>query len=99
MFESAMKILRTLASLKLTFAGMAALLAGVLWSCFNPEQPLALIATPLLLLALNLLAAIVFNPRIRQNSGLLLFHVSLLATALLAALSQLTEFVGLFVLS
>jgi hypothetical protein len=89
-----MSHLRALASLKLTFAGMLALLAGVLWSYFSAEQPVIWIVAPLSLLALNLFAAIVFNPRIRQNGGLLIFHIALLALALLAALSQLTAMQG-----
>lgn len=94
MHKSALKHLPKLSSLKLSFAGMAALLAGVLASYFNQDQPVIWIAVPLLILAVNLLAAIVFNPRVRQNSGLIMFHLCLLTLALLAALGQMTSMQG-----
>ena len=94
MFKSAINVMRSLSSLKLSFAGMAALLSGVLFSYFDQNQSVLWIAIPLLLLAINLLAAMVYNPRIRQNSGLLMFHICLLALALLATLAQLTSMKG-----
>jgi len=68
---------------------MLGLIAGVLISYFNPSQPVLWIALPLLVLSLNLVAAIIMNPRIRQNSGLLMFHICLVALAVLAALGEL----------
>lgn len=94
MFKSAINVMRSLSSLKLSFAGMAALLSGVLFSYFDQNQSVLWIAIPLLLLAINLLAAMIYNPRIRQNSGLLMFHICLLALALLATLAQLTSLKG-----
>ena len=94
MRESAIKPLRSLASLKLTLVGIAVLLAGVLLSYFSEEHSSAYLVLPLALLALNLLAAIVFNPRIRQNSGLLMFHICLLMLAVLTLLSELTSMKG-----
>ncbi len=85
---------RRLASAKLAFAGMSALVLAVLYSYFNQSASLYIIALPLMLLALNLLAAIVFNTRIRGNAGLLLFHIALLAIAVLSALTQLTHMQG-----
>ena len=86
-----MSMLTRLASLKLSLAGMVALIVGVLISYFNPSQPVLWIALPLLLLSLNLVAAIIMNPRIRQNSGLLMFHICLVSLAVLAALGQLNS--------
>lgn len=94
MYQSTVTYLQNLASLKLSFVGMAALLAGVLLSYFDQNKSVLWIALPLLVLAINLLAAIVYNPRIRQNSGLLMFHICLLALAVLAALGQLTSMKG-----
>lgn len=94
MHESTLIALRSLASLKLTLVGIAALIAGVLLSYFHAEQSNLFIVPPLVLLAVNLLAAIVFNPRIRQNTGLLMFHICLLMIAVLTVLSQLTSMKG-----
>ena len=94
MRESTLSPLRALASLKLTLLGIVALLAGVLLAYFSPERNSAPIILPLALLALNLLAAIICNPRIRQNTGLLMFHLCLLMIAVLTLLSQLTSMKG-----
>ena len=94
MFKSAMSYLQNLSSLKISFAGMLALLVGVLLSYFDQDKSVMWIALPLIVLAINLLAAIVFNPRIRQNSGLLMFHICLVALALLAALAQFSSMKG-----
>ena len=94
MHESAINTLQSLASLKLTLAGIAALLGAVLFAYFSARQSSVYIIAPLALLAVNLLAAIVFNPRIRQNSGLLMFHICLLMIAVLTMLSQLTSMKG-----
>ena len=94
MYESAIKLLRSLASLKLTLVGIITLLAGVLLSYFSEDPATGYLVLPLALLATNLLAAIVFNPRIRQNSGLLMFHICLLMLAVLTLLSELTSMKG-----
>ena len=94
MRESAVNSLRALASLKLTLAGIAVLLVAVLLAYFNQPQTAAYIVPAVILLAVNLLAAIIFNARIRQNTGLLMFHICLLLIALLTLLSQLTSMKG-----
>ena len=94
MRESTLNLLRATASLKLTLVGILALLAGVLLSYFDQQQSSLFIVPPLIVLAINLLAAIIFNPRIRQNSGLLMFHICLLLLAMLTVLSQLTSMKG-----
>lgn len=53
-----------------------------------------LIAAPLVLLALNLLAAIAANPLFRRQPALLTSHLALLALVLLVALGQLTRLTG-----
>ena len=94
MFKSAINLLRALSSLKLTLLGIVALLAAVLLSYLSQQQSSVSIIPPLVLLALNLLTAIIFNPRIRQNSGLLMFHICLLMIAVLTLLSHLTSMKG-----
>lgn len=94
MRKSALSLLRSLASLKLTLAGIIALLCGVLLAYFSADQSSIYIVAPLVLLSVNLMAAIMFNPRIRQNSGLLMFHICLLMIAVLTLLSQLTSMKG-----
>jgi hypothetical protein len=58
----------------------------------NPvDTSVWVLVVPLVLLALNLAAAIAINPRINRQPGLLVFHVCLLATVLLAGLGRLTH--------
>jgi cytochrome c biogenesis protein len=52
------------------------------------------VAGPLLVLALNLGAALLVHPRFRRQAGLLCFHVALLAVLVLGALEQLRRFDG-----
>ncbi|MBN4063239.1 cytochrome c biogenesis protein ResB [Cardiobacterium sp. AH-315-I02] len=92
--KSAKKSMQALSSLKLSFAAMVALLSAILFSYFEQSQSVLWLAIPLLVLAVNLLFAMTYNPRIRQNSGLLMFHICLLAMVLLAALGQLTSMKG-----
>ena len=94
MFESAISLLRALASLKLTLLGIVALLGAVLLAYFSQDRSSVWIIFPLMILVVNLLAAIIFNPRIRQNSGLLMFHICLLMVAVLTVLSQLSSMKG-----
>jgi len=85
-------MLRRLASLKFTLVGMVLLAIGATLSYGNPaEVSIWVLIVPLALLALNLAAAIVTNPRINRQPGLLVFHVCLLATVLLAGLGRLTH--------
>jgi cytochrome c biogenesis protein len=58
----------------------------------NPVDVSAwVLIVPLALLALNLAAAIVTNPRINRQPGLLVFHVCLLSTVLLAGVGRLAH--------
>jgi hypothetical protein len=85
-------MLRLLASLKFTLVGMVLLAGGAMFSYGNPvDTPVWVLVVPLALLALNLAAAIVSNPRINRQPGLLVFHICLLATVLLAGLGRLTH--------
>jgi len=84
--------LRRLASLKFTLVGMLLLGAGAAVSYGNPvDVSVWVLIVPLALLALNLSAAIVTNPGINRQPGLLLFHVCLLSTVVLAGVGRLTH--------
>lgn len=82
-----------LSSTRLTLLGMALLGVGAALSYDNPvATPIWVLVMPMLLLAINLLMAILTNPSINQRSGLLLFHIGLLAIVVLAAVGRLTHF-------
>lgn len=84
-------VLRKLASTRLTVFGMILLGVGAALNYDNPvETPVWVLVVPLLLLALNLCAAIVSNPNINRRGGLLVFHIGLLMIVLLAAIGRLT---------
>ena len=87
-----MAILRTIASSKITLVGMLLLGIGATLSYGNPQEtPIWVLIVPMAILAINLTAAIASNPRINQQAGLLLFHVCLLLTVILAAIGRLTH--------
>lgn len=82
-------------SLKLTLFLFFILGAGaVLWHF--TEHPLKnwLITIPLLLLAFNLMTALLTNKIFRIHGWLLLFHVGLLLLLLLIGISQVTKLIG-----
>ena len=87
-----MNSFRKIASLKITLLGMGLLSAGSVMSYGNPEgTSIWVLVAPMILLAINLVAAIATNPRINQQPGLLVFHVCLLLLLLLAAVGRLTH--------
>lgn len=87
-----LQLLRLLASLKLTLAGMLLLGIGAVLSYDNPaDTSVWVLVAPLALLAINLAAAIATNPRINRQPGLLVFHVCLLGIVLLAGVGRLTH--------
>jgi hypothetical protein len=87
-----MKLLRLLASPRLTVAGFAAVAVGVAAAQWLPG-PAGLISLPLALLALNLAAALWLYPRLRRG-GLGVFHGCLLGCLLLVAWGRLTHLDG-----
>lgn len=89
-----MSFLRPLSSLKLTVFGIIALGVGILVTYTRTDASVGWVVLPLLMLALNLLFALFLNPRIRRQSGLMVFHLCLLAIVLLAAWGRLTVFRG-----
>lgn len=89
-----MKMVHYLASLKLTLAGMSGLAAGVLVSYRDEGASVMWLVAPLLLMAVNLLCALMVNPSFRQYPALFIFHVCLLAVVLLSAWGQMTSLEG-----
>lgn len=83
-----------LGSLKLTAVILLLLLAGGVLALEYPKQTTWLMVPPLALFALNLVAAILTYPSIRQQRALLVFHLALLALVLLFAAARLTYLRG-----
>lgn len=82
------------ASLRLTFAAMVALGVVVLLTRVQPLLAAHWIVAPLLALALNLLAALATNRRMRSQPWLAMFHVALLGICVLAGANVLTRMHG-----
>jgi len=87
-------LLKTIASLKLTLAGLAVLIVNSFAISQWPDAALPWLVVPLTVLAVNLLAALLVRHAFRQQAALLLFHVGLLAVLLLVAAGVLTRFDG-----
>ena len=82
-----------LSSTRFALLGMALLAFAAALSYDNPvSTPVWVLVVPLLMLAVNLLFAIIRNPAINRRSGLLLFHVALLGIVVLVAIGRLTHF-------
>src|SRR3569832_1099212 len=85
-------VLRPLASMRLTLVGMLLLAFGAALSYNNPATTSVwVLVVPMSLLAVNLLAAIITNPRINRRGGLLTVHLALLGVVVLAAIGRLTH--------
>ena len=89
------RAVKRLGSVRLAFLGMIALAVGAALSYGNPQDTsIWVLVVPLAVLSVNLAAAIATNPRIYRRKGLLVFHVSLLAVIVGAAVGRLTFFEG-----
>ncbi|VAW49343.1 hypothetical protein MNBD_GAMMA04-1978 [hydrothermal vent metagenome] len=88
-------LIRYSASLKLTLFLFFLFGSGVVaWHFTEHERKDWLITLPLLLLAFNLMAALLTNKIFRLHGWLLLFHVALLLLLLLIGISQVTKLIG-----
>ena len=86
--------LRGLASLRLTL-GLIVVLAAAAIACAADAVPATwALALPLAGLAGNLAAAVATHPTFRRQTALLVFHLALIAVALLAAAGRLTHLRG-----
>ena len=93
--ESAlMHIVKKLASLRLTLAGMILLVVLALIGTRSSAVDVGVTTLPIAVLVLNLLAAIATNRSFRTQTGLLVFHIGLLLVFVLVGVSVLTRFNG-----
>lgn len=88
------RLLILFADTRLTLLGLAmfCVTAGV--GAYRPEGVLPWIAAPLVLLAGNLLAAILVDGRFRRRVPLLGFHLCLLVVVVLGGVGELVRFTG-----
>lgn len=86
--------LRRLGSLRLTLVLIALLGCGVAFAYLQEEARTWPLVVPLVLLALNLLAAVLTNGVFRRQTALLVFHLALVALLLLVAAGRLTYLNG-----
>lgn len=89
-----MRLLESLASLKLTLAALILLVLMVSYVYAAEQSSTVPLSFPLGLLSVNLLAAIATNPMFRRQPPLLVFHLALLALVVLAAAGRLTYLKG-----
>lgn len=89
-----MGFVRKLASLKWTLVGMVALAVLSLVGTRSDAVDVGWTVVPIVLLSLNLVAAILTNRSFRTQSGLLVFHVGLLLVFVLIGLTVMTRFNG-----
>ena len=85
-------VLRTLASLRLTLGGLLFLAAGLVIDQNQWLSGIWAITPPLVLLAVNLAAALLVDPRFRRKPALFAFHLCLLLLAVLAGYGQLARY-------
>ena len=88
------RIIRKLASLRLTLAGMILLVVLALIGTRTSAIDVGVTTLPIAILVLNLLAAIATNRSFRTQTGLLVFHIGLLLVFALVGISVLTRFNG-----
>lgn len=89
-----MHLLKALASLKLTLVGLVWLGLASLAIYLLEHSATPWLAAPLLLLGLNLIAAVASNGVFRRNTPLLVFHLALIGIVLLAAAGRLSYLKG-----
>lgn len=97
--EQLTSALESLASLKLTLVALVIFAAFVVFLYVRDDLPGSLLAAPLGLLSVNLVAAVLGNRGFRRQAALLVFHLALLTLVLLLAASRLTYLKGKLELS
>jgi cytochrome c biogenesis protein ResB len=91
--------LARLGSLKLTLVILALFFIGILAYYTHAARSVWMLVAPLALFALNLGGAMLVNPAFRRQTALLVFHLALIAIALLVAAGRLTYLKGQLELS
>lgn len=94
-----MRVCRALASLKLTLVALVLLGAGIIYAYVGEAGTSLSLVIPLILLSLNLIAAVISNQAFHRWSALLVFHLALIALVLLVAIGRLTYLKGTVELS
>ena len=89
-----MRVVKLLASLRLTLVGMLALAVLAVVGTRNPAIGTGITIWPIALLTLNLLAALLTNKVFRTQTGLLVFHVGLLLVFACIGLTLLLRYDG-----
>ena len=89
-----MSLLRKLASLRLSLVGMALLAVLAVVASRSPDVDAGITVVPLVILVINLLAALVTNRSFRAQAGLLVFHVGLLLVFACIGLTVMLRFDG-----
>ena len=89
-----MLLLRKLASLRLTLAGMILLAVLAVVASRSANVDAGITAVPLVILVLNLFAALLTNRSFRSQTGLLVFHVGLLLVFACIGLTVLLRYDG-----
>jgi len=89
-----MRVLNALGSLRLALGGMAVLVLVILYDLQVSDLSPGWLAACLVLLCLNLAAAVLTRPQFRRQPGLLAFHLCLMMVAGLAGLQTMTIFQG-----
>lgn len=87
-------LVKYLASTRLTLVGFGALGLALIAKEFSLFSASGIVLAILGGLTLNLAAALMVTPRLRQEAGLFIFHVGLLALLILAGVGRLTHFDG-----
>ncbi len=88
------RLSRTLASLKLTLAGLAGLLVNAVAITQWPTLAISWLVLPLGVLAINLAAAVLVRQAFRHQAALFLFHAGLLGIVVIAGAGVLVRFDG-----
>ncbi|BAL22685.1 cytochrome c biogenesis protein ResB [Azoarcus sp. KH32C] len=93
-YSAPVRLMRRLASLRLTLILFALLACGIVIAYRLTEARTWPVVIPLLLLAVNLIAAVATNGVFRRQTALLVFHLSLIALLFLIAAGRLTYLTG-----
>lgn len=88
------RLLKKLASLRLTLVGMITLAVLAVVGSRNPDIGTGVTIWPIALLVFNLLAALLSNKVFRTQTGLLVFHVGMLLVFACIGLTVLTGYEG-----
>ena len=88
------KLANVLGSPRLTLVIFVVLVLAEIWVNQDRERATSILALPLGLLSINLIAALLMQPVFREKLPLTMFHIALLAVVVLATLGRLTYLKG-----